>query len=168
MKLVVTEEQLKRVFTKIVNEDDSSMGMENKEERCTKSNVASLSEIVGDDEDVFEPYTKSVKKRKRGIKSFVDTLDLLRTLRMHDDIPDRGEHLAYDLLTNLESFKQKKYFDETNGGCINAMDKIIELYKENEHGEDLVKDIEKVIRHRDPSDRAKEYLKSCIRTIKGK
>lgn len=166
MKLIVTENQLKRIFTSMINEDE--MSVEKKEERCTKSNVASLQEIMGDDEDIFEPYTKNVKKRKRGIKSFVDTLDLMKTLRMHDDIPDRGEHLAYDLLQNLESFKHKKYFDETNGGCINAMDKIIELYKENEHGEDLVKDIEKVINHRDPSDRAKEYLKASIRAIKGK
>jgi hypothetical protein len=150
----------------MINEDE--MSVENKKERCTKSNVASLQEIMGDDEDIFEPYTKNVKKRKRGIKSFVDTLDLMKTLRMHDDIPDKGEHLAYDLLQNIESFKNKKYFDETNGGCINAMDKIIELYKENEHGEDLVKDIEKVINHRDPSDRAKEYLKACIRSIKSK
>lgn len=167
MKLIVTEDQLKRVFTSLINENDG-FNKETKEERCTTSNTASLKEIVGDDEDVFEPYTQNVVRRKNGIKSFVDTLDLLKTLRMHKDIEDRGEHLAYDLLKKLENFNQKKYFDETNGSCINAMDKIVELYKENEHGEDLVKDIEKVIRHRDPSDRAKEYLKSCVRVIKGK
>ena len=48
------------------------------------------------------------------------------------------------------------------------MDKVIELYRENEHGEDLVKDIEKVLKHTDPNPRAKEYLKRCQVLIKEK
>ncbi len=54
------------------------------------------------------------------------------------------------------------------------MDKIIELYKENEHGTELVKDIEKVLdlQSKDddltPSARAKEYLKRCLVLIKEK
>ena len=54
------------------------------------------------------------------------------------------------------------------------MDKIIELYKENEHGTELVKDIERVLalQSKDdeftPSPRAKEYLKRCISLIKEK
>ena len=48
------------------------------------------------------------------------------------------------------------------------MDKVIELYKENEHGEELVKDIEKVLAHKDPSSRAKEYLKRCLILVKEK
>jgi hypothetical protein len=48
------------------------------------------------------------------------------------------------------------------------MDKVIELYKENEHGEELVKDIEKVLKHNDPTPRAKEYLKRCLVLIKEK
>ena len=58
--------------------------------------------------------------------------------------------------------------DETNNGCINAMDKVIELYKENQHGEELVKDIEKVLGHPDPTSRAKEYLKRCLVLVKEK
>ena len=42
------------------------------------------------------------------------------------------------------------------------LDKIIELYKENEHGEELVKDIEKVQRMQHVSPRAKEFLKHGI------
>jgi hypothetical protein len=55
------------------------------------------------------------------------------------------------------------------------MDKIIELYKENEHGTELVKDIERVLALQSndddtltPSSRAKEYLKQCLNLIKGK
>ena len=54
-----------------------------------------------------------------------------------------------------------------------AMDKIIELYKENEHGTELVKDIERVLNLQTkddiytPSPRAKEYLKQSINLIKG-
>ncbi len=54
-----------------------------------------------------------------------------------------------------------------------AMDKILELYKENEHGTELVKDIEKVLNLQvredeyTPSPRTKEYLKQCINLIKG-
>ena len=63
---------------------------------------------------------------------------------------------------------RKYYFDETDGNCLKAMDKVIELYKENEHGEELVKDIEKVLRHQDPTPRAKEYLKRCLTLVKEK
>ena len=48
------------------------------------------------------------------------------------------------------------------------MDKVVELYKENEHGEDLVKDIEKVLNHSDTAPRAKEYLKRCLMLVKEK
>jgi hypothetical protein len=47
------------------------------------------------------------------------------------------------------------------------MDKIIELYKENESGEELVKDIEKVYAMNHVSARAKEFLKHGISMIKG-
>jgi hypothetical protein len=47
------------------------------------------------------------------------------------------------------------------------MDKIIELYKENEHGEELVKDIEKVYALSNVSQRAKEFLKHGLAMIKG-
>ena len=47
------------------------------------------------------------------------------------------------------------------------MDKIIELYKENQHGEELVKDIEKVYAMNHISSKAKEYLKHGLNIIKG-
>ena len=71
-----------------------------------------------------------------------------------------GSKVDYSQITN--------YFDETNNECQKAMDKVIELYKENEHGEELVKDIEKVLAHKDPSSRAKEYLKRCLILVKEK
>jgi hypothetical protein len=46
------------------------------------------------------------------------------------------------------------------------MDKVIELYKEDEHGEELVKDIEKVMGNT-KNQRTKEYLKQCLAVIKG-
>ena len=98
----------------------------------------------------------------------VDTLDILKTLRLHPHITDGGEHLSYDLMNHLNSFRNKNYFDETNSNCLRAMDKVLELYRENEHGEELVKDIEKVLKHNDPSPRAKEYLKRCLVLVKEK
>jgi hypothetical protein len=93
---------------------------------------------------------------------------MLKTIRLHPDIKDGGEHLSYGLMNHLNKFRNKNYFDETNSGCLKAMDKVIELYKENEHGEELVRDIEKVLKHNDPSPRAKEYLKRCLILIKEK
>lgn len=46
------------------------------------------------------------------------------------------------------------------------MNKIIELYKENDHGEELVKDIEKVYGLDHISPRAKEYIKHSLSMIK--
>ena len=52
--------------------------------------------------------------------------------------------------------------------------KVIELYKEHEHGTELVKDIERVLNLQSkedeftPSSRSKEYLKQCLNLIKGK
>jgi hemerythrin-like domain-containing protein len=54
------------------------------------------------------------------------------------------------------------------------MDKVIELYKEHEHGTELVKDIERVLNLQSnedeltPSARSKEYLKQCLNLLKGK
>jgi hypothetical protein len=47
------------------------------------------------------------------------------------------------------------------------MDKIIELYKEDLHGEELVRDIEKVYALSNVSARAKEFLKHGMNMIKG-
>ena len=135
--------------------------------RCLTTNVISLQDIVGPS-DHFSDYNTKIKKRNGGVSGMVDTLDILKTLRLHPHITDGGEHLSYDLMNHLNSFRNKNYLDETNSDCLKAMDKVVELYKENEHGEELVKDIEKVLRHTNPSSRAKEYLKRCLVLVKEK
>lgn len=132
---------------------------------CHGGNTKSLEEIAGDDDD--EDYIEGVKLRKNGINGMVDRLELLKTLRLHPKVSDGGEHLAYDIMNRLKSFRPYNYFDETTNECSSAMDKIIELYKENEHGEELVKDIEKVYAMKHLSPRAKEFLKHGIGMIKG-
>ena len=132
---------------------------------CHGGNVRSLEEIVGDDD--AEDYIDGVQLRKNGVNGLVDRLELLKTLRLHPKISDGGEHLAYDIMNHLKTFKPYNYFDETKKECNKAMDKIIELYKENEHGEELVKDIEKVYGMQHVSARAKEFLKHGISMIKG-
>ena len=67
--------------------------------------------------------------------------------------------------TNLEL--PYNYFDETKKECNRVMDKIIELYKENDNGEELVKDIEKVYAMNHLSPRAKEFMKHSLGFIKG-
>jgi hypothetical protein len=140
---------------------------EQKEDRkfCHGGNVKNLEEIVGDDE--AENYIDGVQLRKNGVNGLVDRLELLKTLRLHPKISDGGEHLAFDVMNHLKTFKPYNYFDETKKECNKAMDKIIELYKENEHGEELVKDIEKVYGLQNVSARAKEFLKHGVGMIKG-
>lgn len=132
---------------------------------CHGGNTKKLEEIVGDDE--VEDYIEGVKLRKNGINGMVDRLELLKTLRLHPNITDGGEHLAFDVMNRLKGFKPYNYFDETKKECCSSMDKIIELYKENEHGEELVKDIEKVYGMQHLSPRAKEFLKHGIGILKG-
>lgn len=132
---------------------------------CHGGNVRSLEEIMGDDET--EDYIDGVQLRKNGVNGLVDRLELLKTLRLHPKISDGGEHLAYGLMNMLKNHKPYHYFDETKKECGTAMDKIIELYKENEHGEELVKDIEKVYGMQHVAPRAKEFLKHSIGMIKG-
>ena len=97
----------------------------------------------------------------------VDTLGILNNLRLFKDVKDGGAHLSYEMMNHLNKFRNKNYYDETSGECNKAMDKIIELYKENEHGEELVKDIEKVYALSNVSQRAKEFLKHGLAMIKG-
>jgi hypothetical protein len=132
---------------------------------CHGGNVKTLEEIVGDGD--AEDYIDGVQLRKNGVNGMVDRLELLKTLRLHPKISDGGEHLAYDIMNHLKTFKPYNYFDETKKECNKAMDKIIELYKENEHGEELVKDIEKVYGMQHVSSRAKEFLKHGIGMLKG-
>lgn len=132
---------------------------------CHGGNTKSLEEIVGDDD--VEDYIEGVKLRKNGVNGMVDRLELLKTLRLHPNITDGGEHLAFDIMNRLKSYKPYNYFDETKKECNKVMDKIIELYKENDNGEELVKDIEKVYAMQHLSPRAKEFLKHGLGMIKG-
>lgn len=140
---------------------------EQKDDRkfCHGGNVKSLEEIVGSDE--LEDYIEGVQLRKNGVNGLTDRLELLKTLRLHPKVSDGGEHLAYTIMNHLKEFKPYNYFDETKKECNKVMDKIIELYKENEHGEELVKDIEKVYGMSHVSPRAKEFLKHSLGMIKG-
>ena len=170
-KIRIKESDIRKVIRRYILENEGEL--EEKKPRCLTDNTIPLDEIVGMSDD-YTDYTSNVKKRLNGIKGMVDSLDILRTLRLHPNIGDGGEHLSYELMNHLNKFRNKNYFDETNNGCINAMDKVIELYKENEHGTELVKDIEKVLslQTKDdeltPSPRAKEYLKRCMELVKGK
>ena len=132
---------------------------------CHSGNVKTLEEIMGLDD--AEDYIEGVSLRKNGVNGLADRLELLKTLRLHPKISDGGEHLAFEIMNSLKGFKPYRYFDEVKKECCNAMDKIIELYKENEHGEELVKDIEKVQAHHHLSPRAKEFLKHSLGFIKG-
>jgi hypothetical protein len=140
---------------------------EEKEDRkfCHGGNVKTLEDIVGSDE--LEDYIEGVQLRKNGVGGLTDRLELLKTLRIHPNVSDGGEHIAYNIMNQLKEFKPYNYFDETKKECNKAMDKIIELYKENEHGEELVKDIEKVYALSNVSQRAKEFLKHGLAMIKG-
>ena len=140
---------------------------EEKEDRkfCHGGNVKTLEDIVGSDE--LEDYIEGVQLRKNGVGGLTDRLELLKTLRIHPNVSDGGEHIAYNIMNQLKEFKPYNYFDETKKECNRAMDKIIELYKENEHGEELVKDIEKVYALSNVSQRAKEFLKHGLTMIKG-
>ena len=180
-KIKLTESELVALIEKVIKENgDVQMGGEQKENkkkeppkpRCMEDNMIPLDEMVGQ-ADEFVKYSPGVSKRRMGVNSMVDTLGILNNIRLFKDVKDGGAHLAYDMMHNLNRFRNKNYHDETTGECHKAMDKIIELYKENEHGTELVKDIERVLalQTKDdeytPSPRAKEYLKQCINLVKG-
>jgi len=165
-RIYINEDRLRKAIRQYIIEQDSIEPKEEKKQRCVPENVISLDEIIGPSSH-FKSYTNHINKRDGGISGMIDSLDILKTLRLHN-LKDKGEHLSYSLLNHLNNFRNKNYYDETDGGCLKAMDKVIELYKENEHGEELVRDIEKVLNHTDPSPRAKEYLKRCLNLIKEK
>jgi hypothetical protein len=131
---------------------------------CHSGNVKKLEEIVGDDE--LEDYIEGVQVRKNGVNGLADKMELLKTIRLHPKINDGGEHLAHSIMGQLKSYKPYNYFDETTKGCNKVMDKIIELYRENDHGEELVKDLEKVYAMNAISPRAKEFVKNTILIVK--
>ena len=175
-KIRLTESELVDLVEKLLKEEmsDNNKTKKDKEKKpkCIPENIIPLDEIVGK-ADMFNNYGTGISKRTDGVNSMVDSLGILNNIRLFKDVKDGGSHLAYELMNNLNRFRNKNYFDETTGDCHRAMDKIIELYKENEHGTELVKDIEKVLNLQTredqytPSPRAKEYLKQSINLIKG-
>lgn len=173
-KIKISESQLEKLISKkIFGESESPKEQSEGKPRCVPENIVPLDEIVGKATE-FTSYAPGVSKRKLGVNSIVDTLGILNNLRLFNDIKDGGAHLAFDMMHHLNKFRNKNYYDETNGGCNKAMDKIIELYKENEYGTELVKDIERVLNLQTkddeltPSPKAKEYLKRCLELVKGK
>jgi len=173
MKKIIKESDIRRALYKIIREEDSSSVNKKKvKPRCIPENVIQLDEIVGNSEG-FGKYSSGISKRNTGVNGMIDTLGILNNIRLFKDVKDGGEHLAYEMMNNLNRFRNKNYYDETSGDCHKAMDKILELYKESEHGTELVKDIEKVLNLQvredeyTPSPRTKEYLKQCINLVKG-
>ena len=170
----ISESDIRRITNRILKEEDSETKRKKEEvkPRCVRENVIPLDEIVGRAEE-YSRYSPGITKRQSGVNSMVDTLGILNNIRLFKDVKDGGSHLAYEMMNNLNRFRNKNYHDETTGECHKAMDKIIELYKENEHGTELVKDIERVLNLQTredeytPSPRAKEYLKQCINLVKG-
>lgn len=161
IKFILTEEERKMIKKLYLPEESK----EEERKFCHSGNVKSLEEIVGDDD--AEDYIEGVKIRRNGISGLTDRLELLKTLRLHPNVTDGGEHLAYEIMNQLKTLKPYRFFDEVKKECMNSIDKIIELYKENEHGEELVKDIEKVMSHNLVSPRAKEFLKHSMGFIRG-
>jgi hypothetical protein len=158
-RFIVTEEEKLDIRKKYLMEEPD------KRKFCHGGNVKNLDDLLGNDEMV--DYVDGVKIRQGGVKGLIDKLELLKVLRALPKISDGGEHLSYEIMNQIKGFKPYNYFDEIKNECNGAMDKIIELYKENEHGEELVKDIEKVYAFNHLAPKAKEYLKHTIDFIKG-
>jgi hypothetical protein len=168
-KIVFKESEIRNIIRKLIQEQSmENIKKDSKPKaRCLPENTMNLDSIVGNRED-FKNYAYNVNRRIGGISGMIDALDILKTLRLHPYIKDNGENISYELLTHLNQFQNKNYFDEVTSNCQPSMEKVIELYKENEHGEELVKDIEKVLAHSGPSPKAKEYLKRCLELVKSK
>jgi hypothetical protein len=161
-RFVLTEEEKDSIKKLYMIEQSEEKG---DKKFCHGGNVKTLEDIVGSDE--LEDYIEGVQLRKNGVNGLTDRLELLKTLRLHPNISDGGEHIAFNVMNQLKEFKPYNYFDETKKECNKVMDKIIELYRENENGEELVKDIEKVYAMSNVSQRAKEFMKHSLAMIKG-
>jgi hypothetical protein len=160
-RFIITEEERQEIRKKYFFEQKTP-----KERKfCHKGNTKPLEEILGDTDP--EDYIEGVKLRKSGVKGLTDHLELLKSMRLHPAITDGGEHLAFGIMNNLKAYKPYNYFEETSKECNRAMDKIIELYKDDKNGEELVKDIEKVYEFEYLSPRAKEFIKHSLGVIKG-
>lgn len=162
-KFQLTENEIREIRKLYLIEEPSE---KNERKFCNSSNTKNLDEIVGDTDPL--DYVDGVKIRQKGVNGLVDKLEVLKGYRLSDKIDDGGVHLAYTIMNDLQEFKPYNYFDVPRNQCSSAMDKIIELYKENEHGTELVKDIEHVMENHHIEQSAKEYLKYCLELIRGK
>jgi len=162
-RFVLTENEKKHIRKLYLIEDSSK---KENQRFCNSSNVKNLDEIVGDVDPI--DYVDGVKIRQKGVNGLVDRLELLKGYRLADKIDDGGVHLAYTVMNDLKGYKPYNYFDEPRNQCNSAMNKIIELYKDNKYGTELVKDIEQVMQNDYIDQRAKEYLKYCLEIIRGK
>jgi hypothetical protein len=173
-RFVISESEMSEIrrLYNISEQNDMSGSFERESEPqqekkmfCNSQNTKSIHDLVGDDE--FGDYIQGIKLRNGGVHGLVDMLEVLKTMRLFPQITDGGVDLASRIHGTLQEFKPYNYFEEQSKQCNKAMDKIIELYKENEHGDELVKDIEKVyaLSYLDP--RAKEFLKHGLTIVKG-
>ena len=112
-KRFVLTEQEKESIKKLYMIEQS----EQKDDRkfCHGGNVKTLEDIVGSDE--LEDYIEGVQLRKNGVGGLTDRLELLKTLRIHPNVSDGGEHIAYNIMNQLKEFKPYNYFDETKKEC---------------------------------------------------
>ena len=173
-RYIIDEKKLRDTIRKrILEQSSSEEKQEEQKPRCLTTNIIPLNDIVGK-VDELDNYSSGITRRLSGVNSMVDTLGILNNIRLFKDVNDGGAHLSYEMMNNLNNYRNKNYYDETTGNCHKAMDKIIELYKEHEHGTELVKDIERILNLQTkddeltPSARAKEYLKQCLNLVKGK
>jgi hypothetical protein len=160
-RFTLTEEERKEIRKNYFFEQKTSEEMR----FCHKGNTKSLDDIMGADE--YEDYVENIKIRKNGVRGLTDALETLRSYHNLENVNDGGVHLCNNVMNTLKAYKPYNYFEEQSKECNRAMDKIIELYKENEHGEELVSDIEKVMSFSHIEPRAKEFLKHSLSIIKG-
>lgn len=171
-RFFLTEDERKsiRVLYNIAEQEYEEVEVgDNGEEKkvfCNAENTKRLNDIFGDDE-MHDDLKTIVLVKKNGVKGLADKLEALKSLRMFPGIQDGGELLANHVMSTLKEIRPFNYYDEPSRQCNKAMDKVIELYKEHEHGEELVKDLEKVYGSHHLSQRAKEFIKHGINLTKG-
>jgi len=171
-KLILTEEEIKKIRSlyKLQEQEYEEVEVDEKGEEkkmfCNAENTKRLDDIFGDD-DIHDDLKTIVLVKKNGVKGLADKLEALKSIRMFPGIQDGGELLASHVMNGLKDIRPFNFYDEPSRKCSKAMDKIIELYKEHEHGEELVKDLEKVYGSHHISQRAKEFLKHGIDLVKG-
>ena len=93
-KNIIDERKLRSVIRQHILEQVNIEKDSEKKQRCVSGNVIPLNDIVGPS-DSFSSYAKNLTKRDGGIHGMTDTLDMLRTLRLHPDINDGGVFINF-------------------------------------------------------------------------